>query len=131
MATEQPKIPRIRTEPIPAGALVVVVRGDDAGADDAQQATDFLRRFPDWGRYGLSAYYAETPDAIEALAEGQLERFPFLLIYDPALLTAQGVEVVPTFRKPHVTLAFRDLDAGLATLGTVKHEHRKNQYYEE
>jgi hypothetical protein len=129
--TTELKIPRIRRQPTPKGARVVVVRGDDDGANDAQQAEDFLRRYPDWGRYGLSAYYAETAGAIDALAAGELERFPTLLIYDPVLLAQHGVEVFPTFRTPHVTLAFFDLDAGLDALSTVEHERRKNGYHDE
>ncbi len=45
-------------------------------------------------------------------------------------LIAAGVEVVPTFRSPHVTLAFGDLDLGLATLEAVEHEVRRNPYHE-
>lgn len=53
----------------------------------------------------LSAYYAEDDDAVDDLAADLLERFPILRIYDPAALSAGGIEVVPTFRAPHVTLA--------------------------
>lgn len=90
----------------------------------------FLRRWPDWQRYGLSTYFAEDDDAVADLAADQLKRFPLLRLYDPAVLTAAGLEVVPTFRSPHVTLAFVDLDAGLAALETAEHETRLNPYHE-
>lgn len=48
-----------------------------------------------------------------------------LRLYDPVTLIAAGVEVVPSFRSPPVTLAFGDLDLGLATLEAVEHEVRK------
>ena len=48
----------------------------------------------------------------------------------PAALSAEGIEVVPTFRSPHVTLAFAELDTGLEVLETVPHERRENPYHE-
>lgn len=117
-------------QPIPAGALVVAVRGDHDRLNDAQQAADFLRRYPDWQRYGLSAYYATSEEAIDRLASSELERFPVLLIYDVAILAAHGIETVPTFRNPHVTLAFRELTVGLAALLAAKHERRANRYHD-
>lgn len=131
MAANEPRVPRLRRRPLPVGAKVVLVRGDDLNPDSSrQQAEGFLRRWPDWQRYGLSAYYAEDDDAIADLAADQLERFPLLRVYDPAALIGAGLEVVPTFRSPHVTLAFADLDAGLAALETVEHVIRPNPYHE-
>lgn len=50
-------LPRLRHRALPAGAKVVVVRGDDTDPEaDRRQAEAFLRRWPDWHRYGLSAY---------------------------------------------------------------------------
>jgi hypothetical protein len=121
----------MRRRPLPDGAKVVVVRGDDLDPHSSRrQAEGFLRRWPDWQRYGLSAYFAEDDDAVADLAADQLERFPLLRLYDPAALTAAGLEVVPTFRSPHVTVAFVDLDAGLTAIETVEHETRPNPYHE-
>lgn len=109
---------------------MVVVRGDDLDEEsDRRQAGAFRRRWPDWDRFGLSAYFAEDDDAIADLAADQLERFPGLRIYRAGDLVAAGIEVVPTFRSPHVTLAFTDLDAGLRALHTVEHETRTNPYH--
>lgn len=117
--------------PRPAGARVVVVRGDDSDPDSSRrQAEAFRRRWPAWQRYGLSAYYAEDDDAVADLAADRLERFAVLRLYDPVALIAAGVEVVPTFRRPNVTLAFGDLDLGLTTLEAVEHEVRRNPYHE-
>jgi hypothetical protein len=79
------------------------VRDDDDPSTARAQAEAFRRRYPDWHRFGLSAYYAEDDDAVDDLAADLLERFPILRIYDPAALSAGGIEVVPTFRAPHVT----------------------------
>ena len=124
-------LPRLRHRPLPAGATVVLVRGDDTDPEaDRRQAQAFLRRWPDWHRYGLSAYFAEDDDAVADLASDQLERFALLRLYRPEALIAAEIDVVPTFRSPHVTLAFADLEAGLRALETIEHESRPNPYHE-
>jgi hypothetical protein len=130
--TDGSRVPRVRYRALPARGSVVVVRGDDLDpASDRRQAEAFRRRFPDWHRYGLSAYFAEDDEAVDDVASDQLERFPMLVVYSPADLDGVGVETVPTFRSPHVTLAFDDLDKGLAALDRVRRERRPNPYHGE
>jgi hypothetical protein len=123
--------PRIRHAPIPDDALLVV-RGDDLDPETARaQAMGFRRRFPEWRRWGLSAYYARSEAEIEDLAADQLERFPMLVVLKLAELLGAGFEVVPTFRTPHVTIAFqRDLDSALAVLVTLGIDQRPNLYHD-
>jgi hypothetical protein len=46
-------------------------------------------------------------------------------------LEALGFSIVPTFRTPHVTIAFGDdLDASLTALSGAAHERRVNSYHE-
>lgn len=125
------RLPRIRRTPIPVDA-VIVVRGEELAADDsAIQAVRFRRRFPDWGRWGLSAMYAESDADVDDLAAGPLRRFPVLGLYRVADLEEAGFEVAPTFRTPHVTIAFTgELDDGLERLRTAIHERRPNPYHE-
>ncbi len=105
MASSDLRLPKLRRRPLPAGARLVVVRGDDSDPDSRRrQAEAFRRRWPAWQRYGLSAYYTEDDDAVADLAADQLERFAVLRLYDPVALIAAGIEVVPTFRSPHVTI---------------------------
>jgi hypothetical protein len=59
----------------------------------------FKRRYPRWGRYGLSA------------------------------LQAVGIEVVPTFRRPHATLAHADLDILVNGLRSCEHRILNNRYH--
>lgn len=64
------------------------------------------------------------------LAADQLDRFPELSLYRVIDLEAAGFSVVPTFRTPHVTVAFDgDLDSGLAALAGTVHEQRRNPYH--
>lgn len=124
------RVPRIRRTPLPVDA-VIVVRGEELIDDDsALQAKRFRRRFPDWNRWGLSALYAESDADVGDLGAGPLRRFPVLGIYRVRDLDDAGFEVVPTFRTPHVTIAFvGELDDGLGRLRTAVHEQRPNPYH--
>ena len=122
--------PRFRRREIPRGVSVVLVRGDaDDPEIDRSQAQDFFDRYPAWGRFGLSAYYAEDDAGVDDLASDLLERFEELLVYPLASLVSAGFEVVATFRTPHVTIAFSDLDRGLQLLDEVAHDVRPNPYH--
>jgi hypothetical protein len=106
----------------------LLVRGEyeDPSVDRAQ-CEAFRRRFPDWARYGLSAYAAHSDDEVQQVAADQLERFPALSLFRTATLEAAGFEVVATFRSPHMTIAFTgDLDARLRQLAGLRLELRPN-----
>ena len=97
-----------------------------------RQAVLFRRRYPDWGRYGLSAFYARNGDEVLDLGADQLERFGFVLVFQLADVLEAGLEVVPTFRSPHVTIAFDDDPAaGLARLLGIRHERLLNPSHRE
>ena len=124
------RYPRLRRRDIPRHAKVVLVRGDNDDPEiDRTQAQDFIERYPRWGRFGLSAYYAEDEAGVDDLAFDLLERFEQLLVYPLKSLLDAGFEVAPTFRPPHVTIAFTDLDRGLRLLAGTEHERRPNPYH--
>lgn len=123
--------PRIRRAPIPP-EVEVVVRGDAGRDADRTQAERFLRRYPSWGRYGLSAFYVHNEGEIEDLVATQLQRFARLGLFRIADLVARGFEVVPTFRTPHITIAFSgDLESRLKDLESARLELRPNPYHGE
>jgi hypothetical protein len=68
---------------------------------------------------------------IDALCETRLERLPVVVVYRRHDLEALGVEVVPTFRTPHVTLAHHDLDSLVRALLTCEHGEIRNAYFDE
>lgn len=125
------RIPRIRQAAIPEDA-VVVVRGQPADPKEARDsAEDFRRRFADWGRWGLSAFYARGESEIDDIALARLRRFGLLRVYRRAVLEEHGFEVVPTFRSPHVTIAWVGaLDEGLRELDRAEHDDRTNPYHD-
>ena len=116
---------------LPEDALLVV-RGDDLDPTTARhQARTFRQRFAEWERWGLSAFYARSDAEVDDLAADQLERFPVLVVFRMNELADAGFEVVPTFRTPHVTIAFSgDLDASLDRLIGLGHDRRSNPYHE-
>jgi hypothetical protein len=125
------RVPRVRRAPLPADAFIVVRADDLIEKSSREQAVEFRRRYPDWGRWGLSAFYARNDSDVDDLAADRLERFPVLRLYRPEVLEAAGFEIVPTFRTPHVTLAFDgELGFCLERLGAAEHEERPNTYHE-
>ncbi len=100
---------------------MIVFRGEEAEAGASEiQAERFRRRYPAWGRWGLSAFYAESDADVGDLGAGPLSRFESLGVYRIADLEAAGFELFPTFRTPHVTIAFDgDLREGLDRLEGV------------
>ncbi len=109
--------PRVRgTGVLPTGRLLL--RGDAGDASiDRDQAVQFRRRYPDWGRWGLSFFGAADPPALRAVRVERLGRFRIVWILDPAQLISLGFSVVPTFRAPQVTVAWSgSLDRGLSDL---------------
>jgi hypothetical protein len=123
--------PRIRHAAIPADA-VVVVRGvaDIEPETSIRQATLFRRRFSSWGRFGLSAFYARSDDEIRDLGEDRLASFAVLSVYEIADLLVAGFEVVPTYRSPHVTIAFYDdVERSIERLRAIAHRTVVNVGY--
>lgn len=111
--------------------MAALVRGDTGEADqDRLDAVAFRRRFPDWPAFGVSGFYAVSEVSIDDLARDMLSRFEGLRVYDPAVLRDARLTVLPTFRTPHVTIAFADLDHGLAVLASSFRERRPNPYHE-
>lgn len=123
-------VPRIRQAPIPDDA-VLVVRGDDPETVLAADAQRFRRRYAGWGRYGVSAFVARDEGEVDALCETRLVAWATVLIFRREALLKAGIEVVPTFRTPHVTLAHADFDQLLVRLQRSEHEVRQNPYHEE
>jgi hypothetical protein len=122
-------LPRIRLSPVPDAPLLVV-RGGVLEPDLTRaDAIRFLRRYPLWGRYGISAYFAADDEEIDVLCETRLERFETVAVFLLSALGAAGIEVVPTFRRPHVTLAHADLEALVDGLRSCEPRIVNNRYH--
>ena len=125
-----PQLPRVRLTAVPHDG-VFVVRGDELDervlAEDARR---FRARFPDWGRFGISAFYAASDAEVDALCEAKLNAFPTVAVFRRDELEASGLLVVPTFRTPHVTIAHDELEELVRRLLGCGHVDLVNPYHE-
>ena len=67
---------------------------------------------------------------VDVLCETRLERFATVVVLRVADLVAAGVDVVPTFGAPHVTLAAIQLDVLVDRLVACQHETRANVHHQ-
>lgn len=122
--------PRVRKTPIPTSARLVV-RGDELVESLLRaDAARLFRRYPEWRRFGVSGFVATDDSEVDALCQTRLERFATVILFERAALEATGVEVVPTFRTPHVTIAHHDLDSLVAALLSCDHVSIANPYHD-
>ncbi len=123
------RTPRVRLSAVPDDALFVV-RGDELVPDLlAEDASRFRERFPDWERFGVSGFLAADDGEIDALCEVRLVQFGTVAVFRRSDLERAGVEVVPTFRTPHVTLCHAVLAELVQRLLHCDHELRTNPYH--
>ena len=94
-------------------------------------ARRFRRRFLDWNRYGVSGFVARDAGEVDALCETRLIEWTRVRTFRRSALEAAGIEVVPTFRTPHVTLAHAELDELLQRLSDCEHDILENPYHED
>ena len=123
------RTPRVRQAPLPDDA-VLVVRGDVLDGELLRaDAARFSRRYPEWDRTGVSAYYARDENEVGALCQTKMINFETVVVFAIGDLERNGIDVVATFRTPHVTLAARDIQTLLAALVGCPHQVRGNPYY--
>ena len=123
------RTPRVRREPLPEDA-VLVVRGDVLDRELLRaDATRFSRRYPEWDRTGVSGYFARDENEIVALCQTKMVNFETIVVFATGDLVRSGIDVIGTFRTPHVTLAAVDLKALLDALINCRHQVRDNPYY--
>ena len=105
---------------------------DDEPEVSIRQASQFRRRYPDFGRFGISGFVARDDDEVGDLGAHHLDRFAVLNVFGLADVLAAGFEVVATFRSPHVTIAFVDPpEVAVVRLLAVRHESRRNPAFRE
>lgn len=110
----------------------LVVRGEELDEPLLRAgATNFRERFADWRRYGVSAFLATGDMEVDTLCATRLVRFESVVVFARERLVASGIEVVPTFRTPHVTLAHEDLDELVGRLQTCEREVLVNPYHDD
>lgn len=108
---------------------VVVVRG--GALDQVLLRDDASRYFSIYGTYGVSVFAARQITVDEQAQEPPLVRFEVLTLLRVGNLRSSHLRLEPTGRnRQHFTLAWDDLDEGLARLVACEHQTLPNPYYE-
>jgi hypothetical protein len=109
---------------------VVVVRGGDL--DPAVLRADAERYHSIYGDYGLSVFATREVAVDELAQQAPLVRFEVLTLVRVGVLRAAGFRLEPTGRNPrHFTVAFDELEAGIADLQRCEHRSWMNPYHED
>jgi hypothetical protein len=107
----------------------VVVRG--GGLEPEALRSDAARHFHIYGTYGLSVFALRGVTFDELAQQAPLVRFPVLTLFGAGDLRAAGLRLEPTGRNiRHFTIAFDDLDDGVARICGCRHVVRANPYHE-
>jgi hypothetical protein len=83
---------------------------------------------PTGGAQG-SAGTTPDEDEVAALCQTKLANFATVVVFTRADLEAEGIDVIGTFRTPHVTLAAADIEALVTALTRCPHQVRANPYH--
>ena len=78
---------------------------------------------------GSPAFIAASEEEVEALCGSRLVRFRDVVVFKRGDLERASVEIVPTFRVPHVTLCHPDLAELVGRLLRCDHRRSRNSYH--
>jgi len=104
---------RVRHEALPDDALVVVRGGL---LDKRRLRRDAGLAFRRFGEHGISVLAVADETALDLVARTILVRESVLTLMRVGAIRGAGLEVRPTFRRPHFTVMLPDLDADLDRL---------------
>ena len=122
--------PRLRKAGLPENA-VLVVRGNLLEAAVLRADASLVsERYPTWELTGVSSFYARNSQEVAVLCETKLDRFALVFTFRRADLESAGVQILATYRTPHVTLAAASADALTQMLQSCPHERLQNPYHE-
>ncbi len=104
---------RVRNERRAPDSLMVV-RGGDLSEEEIRR--DALRAHRRFGEYGISVLGAPSDHALDEIARGVLVHFEVLTVLSAGVLRRSGLELRPTFRRPHYTVLLPVLDEDVERL---------------
>lgn len=118
---------RIRREALVDDALVVV-RGGELDAE--RMLADARRAFRRFGEYGISVLAAPDDASLDALARSTLRREAILTLTTAGAIRQRGLELRPTFRRPHYTVMLPDPERDVLRLLSCEAVARPNPHFE-
>jgi hypothetical protein len=117
---------RVRIERLADDALVIVRGGD---LDIELIRGDAVSAHARFGEYGISVFGAADEAAVDALGRDRLAQFATLVVMTAGAIRRTGLELRPTFRRPHYTIILADLDRDIDRLMSCEKVQRPNRYH--
>lgn len=117
---------RVRREDLQDDALVAV-RGGTLDRDTL--IADAMRTFRRFGEYAVSVLAAPTDEDFDLLARTTLLRYERLTVMTAGAIRRAGLELRPTFRRPHYSVMLPDLSADVERLAPCDNESRPNPHF--
>ncbi|MHB8670768.1 MAG: hypothetical protein ACYDAD_09455 [Acidimicrobiales bacterium] len=117
---------RVRSEDLADDALIVVRGGD---LDPAVLRADAVAAHARFGEYGVSVFAVADEPALDELARHRLAQFDVLVLMTAGAIREAGLELRPTFRRPHYTILIPDLDRDIERLVACENVRRANPHY--
>lgn len=118
---------RVRGEGPPDDDFLVV-RGDVLREDELRG--DARRTHARFGEFGVSVMGAHEVAELDDLARTALRRFHLLTVIRVGALRRAGLELRPTFRRPHYTIMLPEPDEDVERLLRCDNEVRINPYFD-
>ncbi len=118
---------RLRREPRADDSLVLLRGGL---LDEETLRRDARMTMARFGEYGVSVLAAPDEAAFDRLAAGPLRAYAQLTLMTAGAVRGTGVELRPTFRQPHYTVVFADLDRDVARLAACENAVRTNPHHQ-
>ncbi len=118
---------RVRGEPAPDDDFLVI-RGDELTEETLR--VDAQRTRTRFGEFGVSLMGARDDAELDELARTVLRRFRLLTVMTAGALRRVGLELRPTFRRPHYSVMLAELDEDVERLLRCENEIRINPYFD-
>jgi len=117
---------RIRREALPDDALVVVRGGL---LEPERLRSDAVTAFRRFGEHGVSVLAAADETALDVIARTTLVGESVLTLTTVGAIRRTGLELRPTFRRPHYTVMLPDLEPDLIRLMSCETVVRDNPHH--
>jgi len=106
---------------------LVVVRGGALERDEL--VADAERAFRRFGEHAISVLAAPSEKELDALASTTLRGYELLTITTAGAIRRAGLELRPTFRRPHYSVMLPELNADVDRLVRCENEEWTNPHY--
>jgi hypothetical protein len=82
-----------------------------------------------FGEHGISVFSAVDEATLDALSRNRLAQFDILVLMTAEAIRGAGLELRPTFRRPHYTIMLPDLDRDIDRFIQCDNVRRTNPHH--